>query len=130
MVLPQTPPRVRLSLAGRAAPRAARRAVELVIGSDERWKPLLTDALLATSELVTNSIQAAGECSLSIWFQREDGALRVEVSDASPGRPRVRRLDEGRVGGHGLRIVADVSTRWGVEESRSAKAVWFEIVTD
>ena len=87
------------------------------------------DAALAVSELVTNAIRAAGQCTLSAWYHTDELAVRVEVTDTSQEMPAIQPLNSERVGGHGLRIVAAVSTRWGLIEREDSKVVWFEITT-
>lgn len=84
-------------------------------------------AVLVVSELVTNAIQAADECTLSAWFAAGIGAVRIEVTDTARGAPAIRPLGDGRAGGHGLRIVDHISTRWGVVEHDLGKTTWAEI---
>ena len=103
--------------------------MEQLVGSGSTTGWLAQDAALAVSELVTNAIRAAGQCSLSAWYHADQGAVRVEVIDTSQEMPAIQPRDSGRVGGHGLRIVADVSTSWGVVEREDSKVVWFEITT-
>ncbi|MCZ9336581.1 ATP-binding protein, partial [Streptomyces sp. TRM76130] len=45
-----------------------------------------------------------------------DGLLRLEVSDAGPGRPEIRTPDDEETGGRGLLLVDALAHRWGVEE--------------
>jgi anti-sigma regulatory factor (Ser/Thr protein kinase) len=128
MIVFKSPPGVRLLLVGKEAARDGRRAVEGLIDGGTDWDEVRSSATLAASELVTNAIQAAGQCSLAAWFLPEQRAVRVEVADASPGRPRIRPQNDHVTGGHGLRIVAELSTSWGVKEAGSIKTVWFEII--
>lgn len=119
------PPHVTLHLAGTRAPRAGRRAIEALVGdADDDTR---TSATLVTSELVTNAVQAASSCVLSGWYLRDPGAIRIEVTDSSPGLPVMRELASPVVGGHGLRIVDQLATRWGVTTDESGKTVWAEI---
>ncbi|MFF9087600.1 ATP-binding protein [Streptomyces sp. NPDC014991] len=68
----------------------------------------LQDAQLVVSELVTNAARhAPGPCALRLELL--GGALRVSVTDTSRKPPRRRPPDPGRVGGHGLHLVAMVS---------------------
>jgi two-component sensor histidine kinase len=92
---------------------------------------VLDDALLLTSELVTNAVRhGAGEITCRLWPGPD--VLRLEVSDASATIPREvdrgLRADSGR----GLQIVATVASRWGAVPApgEGGKTVWFEIDTD
>jgi anti-sigma regulatory factor (Ser/Thr protein kinase) len=116
-----------LDLAGTGASRAGRRAIEaLVAGADDEAR---ASAILVTSELVTNAIQAASSCIMSGWFLPDPGAIRIEVTDSSPDLPVMREWASPLVGGHGLRIVDQLATRWGVSINESSKTVWAEIDT-
>lgn len=85
------------------------------------------------SELVTNALRVPvpGDRQVGVriacW---ENGArLRLEVSDAGPGRPQVRRPRETDAAGRGLLLVAALAHRWGVEERPAGigKTVWAEL---
>lgn len=116
-----------MQLAGRDAARVGRRAVgDLTAGADDETR---ASAVLVTSELVTNAIQAASSCTASAWFEPDAGAIRIEVEDASPEMPVLRDDDDERVGGFGLRIVAQLTTRWGVTVHEASKTVWAELLT-
>ncbi|HVF18833.1 MAG TPA: ATP-binding protein [Mycobacteriales bacterium] len=85
------------------------------------------DALLLTTELVSNAI-IHGWPSLRVraWLL-SDHLLRVEVYDASPGMPRLRAAWAG--GGRGLTILDETADAWGVEpEPSGGKTVWFELL--
>lgn len=86
----------------------------------------LADALLMLSELVTNAVYHGIE-PLALRVEASDGRIRVEVDDASAEPPVLRPIDPHRLGGMGMRIVDDLSDRWGCTESGSGKTVWFEL---
>ncbi|MFB0614451.1 ATP-binding protein [Streptomyces sp. AGS-58] len=66
------------------------------------------DAQLVVSELLTNAAKhAPGPCALRLELLA--GALRVSVTDTSREPLRRRPRDPGRVGGHGLHLVAMLS---------------------
>ena len=107
----------------------SRRAVRNLLDG-EATAPFVGDAMLATSELVTNAVlHAVGPIELCARFDQPRGWLRVEVSDASkaPPRPPARPARE-QVGGLGLRVVAAVSSSWGSVFHERGKTVWFELV--
>ncbi|MEU8033240.1 ATP-binding protein [Streptomyces sp. NPDC049099] len=84
------------SLLSRARPALARRSVQ--------------DAQLVVSELVTNAAKhAPGPCALCLELLPDAAALRITVTDTSAEPPRRRPPDPGRVGGHGLHLVAMIS---------------------
>jgi anti-sigma regulatory factor (Ser/Thr protein kinase) len=124
---------IRLSLRlGRSAESAdiARRAVRAALGRNTSME-LVDDAVLCTSEIVTNAIVHTNcGCELQMSFDPAGGGnVRVEVSDDSPHRPlRANPVDVHRVGGRGLQIVEETSTRWGSHPmSGGGKVVWFEL---
>jgi len=107
-----------------SAAAAARRAVRrLPLEADERF------ALdLLVSELVSNSVrhgELRRDDRIGLEVRLSDRTLRVEVID--PGRngdPVPREPDPG--GGWGLRLVATLANRWGVQRA-NRMVVWFEL---
>ncbi|HSC02768.1 MAG TPA: ATP-binding protein [Solirubrobacteraceae bacterium] len=85
----------------------------------------LQDAMLLTSELVTNAlIHGRGRIEVSALL--DESRLTVDVTDQGDGFervPRERGLDT--VGGHGLYIVDALASRWGIH--RGSSHVWFEL---
>jgi len=123
---------IRMSLRLESSPESAgiaRRAVRAALGhSVDDW--FANAAMLCTSELVTNAIVHAGDgCGLQVCFDPPGGGvLRVEVSDDSQEQPHVVPPgDVWRVGGRGLQIVDQTSTRWGTQDMATGKVVWFEL---
>lgn len=107
--------------------RQARLAVTEVL--DGRVEPDLLDrVLLCTSEVVTNAIDH-GAPPIDLKVIRWPEAVRVEVSDGSPLRPRVQDPEPTAIRGRGLLIVDQMSDRWGVDEEAHGKTVWFEFRT-
>ncbi|MGW6919343.1 ATP-binding protein [Kitasatospora sp. NPDC054939] len=90
---------------------------------------VVEDVLLMVSELVTNACLHAGG-PLELRLIRTPDRLRVEVFDASPVVPMLRRPGEaGRPGGHGLRVVSRLARSWGAQPAGTGKAVWLEVPT-
>jgi len=123
---------VRLSLRlGRSpeSPEIARGAVRAALGRSVTLQ-FADAAVLCTSELVTNAIVHTGRgCEVQMSFDSPGGrVLRVEVSDSSRDEPQVDASDDRRrVGGRGLQIVEETSTRWGTHRVAGGKVVWFEL---
>ena len=107
--------------------RAARRVVAEAVG-DALPAADLEDALIATSEVVTNAVEH-GCPPIELRVQRGDHQVRVEVQDTSPLPPRRRKDDPpvSDVRGRGLVLVERLTDRWGIDERIDGKAVWFEL---
>jgi two-component sensor histidine kinase len=94
-----------------------RRFVRLVLG---RWGIDDDVPCLVASELVTNAIQHAAaptapEDEVTVRLSRAgDGALWLEVQDASSEPPRVQQAAETSESGRGLFVVSQLSRQWGV----------------
>jgi anti-sigma regulatory factor (Ser/Thr protein kinase) len=110
-----------------SAPAAARDAVRALDPAD----PLLGDAMLLASELVTNALQHSG------WRPGDRFALRVElwpdhlrIEVADPGRAATSptaAAPENAFGSMGLRIVEALATRWGASRQAGELVVWAEL---
>jgi anti-sigma regulatory factor (Ser/Thr protein kinase) len=89
----------------------------------------LPDIELLTSELAANAVVhgAGGEVEVRFWY--DSGCVRVEVSDTSAGRPRVRHPNPETPGGQGLRLVSMLATEWGHgrRSGGTGNTVWFTI---
>lgn len=115
-------------------PQAVREArVALDDFAGEIPAPVLADARLLVSELVTNSIRHGGlgpEQRILMRAARRDAVLRVEVTDQGHGfelTPRtVETADEA---GWGLLLVDRIADRWGMSADGKT-SVWFEIRLD
>lgn len=84
------------------------------------------DALLLTSELVTNACQASsGNVEVAAHF--DDTGLLVTVTDDSgePIPPTPRCVDVRDVAGRGLFLLDQIAGTWGHFGSATSKTVWF-----
>ncbi|MER6115191.1 GAF domain-containing protein [Streptomyces sp. A0642] len=96
------------------------------------YTDVVDDAVVLTSELVTNAVVHAGTAADVLCLRTEDG-VRVEVSDHYPEREiplQSAGLDfagPDREGGRGLLLCAALASRWGVEYSPTQKHVWFQL---
>ncbi|MET9385362.1 SpoIIE family protein phosphatase [Streptomyces sp. NPDC002928] len=94
---------------------------------------IVDDAVVLTSELVTNAVVHAGTSADVLCLRSDDGA-RIEVSDRYPEREiplqgtAVNMGSPDREGGRGLQLCAALAGRWGVEYTPTHKNVWFQLV--
>jgi len=92
--------------------------------------PMLDDALILTSELVTNAIRH-GRPAVTLAIHLEPSALTVVVTDTGPERPPLvpRSPHPDSPTGRGLVIVDALATRWGItpQPANPGKAVWFAL---
>ncbi len=87
---------------------------------------LVDDALLLTSELVTNSVLHGGP-PLVIAVECDGEQLQVRVRDGSPAVPAPQDAAQSDENGRGLALVAALSDEWGVDPDPEGKYVWFVI---
>jgi two-component sensor histidine kinase len=96
---------------------------------------LLDSASSVVAELVSNAIRHAdplpGEVVRVAWRLRAgvDGdVVEIRVTDGGgAGLPHIRHTDPDAVDGRGLRIVAALAARWGVERDGLGQSVWAEV---
>ncbi len=95
-------------------------------GQDE----IIDDAVLLTSELVTNAVLHA-RTTVQVACRCVGGAVEVAVVDYSPAplapsRPAEAAAAE-RTGGRGLALPPVLASAWGVTYTPTRKAVWFRL---
>jgi anti-sigma regulatory factor (Ser/Thr protein kinase) len=92
-------------------------------------KPIVSDAELLTSEVVSNAIrQPNGDPSATMIVRVERGdSIKVEVVDWNPVSEANPESGPGSDGGWGLFLVHAVATAWGIEPEGTGKKVWFEV---
>ncbi|MFD4143838.1 MULTISPECIES: SpoIIE family protein phosphatase [unclassified Streptomyces] len=96
------------------------------------YADVVDDAVVLTSELVTNAVIHAGTAADVLCLRTEDG-VRVEVADRYPER-EIPIQGGGRTfvspdqeNGRGLLLCAALASRWGVEYAPTYKQVWFQL---
>ena len=93
---------------------------------------VVDDAVVLTSELVTNAVVHAGTTA-EVLCLRSDDAVRIEVVDHYPERelpvqdPSHSFSNPDREGGRGLMLCAALADRWGVDYTTTEKRVWFRL---
>jgi len=124
-----------------AAAAAARRFVRDTLqsweltGRSPDQDALVDDAVLLTSELVTNAVLHAGtpvQVTCRVVGDEPDGAVEIAVLDRRPGQlrpdmPHSPAEAAERTNGRGLQLPAQLASAWGVTYAGTAKAVWFRI---
>ncbi|AIA06280.1 SpoIIE family protein phosphatase [Streptomyces noursei] len=96
------------------------------------YADIVDDAVVLTSELVTNAVVHAGTAA-DVLCLRTDGGVRISVADRYPEReiplqstgPAMVHPD--REGGRGLLLCGALAARWGVEYTTAQKHVWFHL---
>jgi anti-sigma regulatory factor (Ser/Thr protein kinase) len=112
------------------AATSARRARRFVAQTLREWgdDDLVEAAELLVSELVTNAVLHAGSAvEVTVDGRWPGHGVRIEVQDASVAEPRLGGFDLDSVSGRGLAMVDAISARWGVDQVRTGKRVWFEL---
>jgi anti-sigma regulatory factor (Ser/Thr protein kinase) len=89
----------------------------------------LQDLKLAVGELLTNIIEHSNSPVMTIAVLTRPGAVRVEISqDGYSNVPsHTKTVAWHRMAGRGLTLVANVTSRWGINRSDHKTTVWFEI---
>lgn len=116
-----------------ASPSAAREARALVARQCAGWAKtrddpeILDTALLLTSELVTNAV-IHGRSHVRLGITLRPDWLRIDVGDDNSRHPTPQPADPDALDGRGLQIVERLSSKWGVDDNRFGKTVWFELI--
>jgi anti-sigma regulatory factor (Ser/Thr protein kinase) len=88
---------------------------------------LMQVIVLLTSELVSNAVKHADAESIAVRCAVLPQHVRVEVADGGLGfEPDPARITTGGIGGWGLHLVDELSSRWGITDGPGSR-VWFEI---
>jgi anti-sigma regulatory factor (Ser/Thr protein kinase) len=110
----------------RSVPAARRLVAELLAGWAAPQAP--DDVALLVTELVANVVDhVGGEALLTLELALSEDWLRISVADGSAVRPVIRELCQDGPRGRGLRLVQAIADRWGAEDHRGGKRVWFEL---
>jgi serine phosphatase RsbU (regulator of sigma subunit) len=107
-----------------AVPRARRFAASTLRAEPRN---IVEDAELVVTELVTNAL-LHGNAPVTLRLLWAPDRIRVEVEDLGRGMPVLIRQSPDSLTGRGLRLVAALSSGWGVETgSAGGKVVWAEL---
>jgi PAS domain S-box-containing protein len=121
---PPSAPYRRLSPVPESAREARRFVTEALTGLDA---DIVATVELLTSELVTNAVlHASTELEVRVWASSD--RVHVSVLDERPERGVYRtETDAQAATGRGLGLVEALASDFGVDNSESAKTVWFEV---
>jgi len=122
------------SLALKRSVAEVARARRFVLETLQRWglHLLEADAILLTSETVTNAVTYTDAGPIVLRVSAHEGRLRVAVQDPSPAVPRSAGLPlSDATGGRGIAIVQMLAVDFGVEVlGGEGKIVWFDLSTE
>ncbi|MGH9152997.1 MAG: ATP-binding protein [Acidimicrobiales bacterium] len=105
---------------------AGRRFVADVLWQRGFPTEVIDDAVLLTSEAITNAVVHAGT-AVDVVVAVDSLTARVEIHDRRPGAAEVVHAAAEAPRGRGLRVVAAVADAWGCRPTGSGKCVWFEL---
>ena len=110
------------------SPAEARKSLEaLRVSFDD---PVVDDAALLLSEVVTNSVRHADldvSESIEVRIRGSRSMLHVDVIDPGPGfETKAASSPPEADGGWGLWLLDRLATRWGVEREDRTR-VWFDL---
>jgi len=87
-------------------------------------------AMLLVTELSTNAVLHAATSYRVTLDHRNDGTLRIGVSDGSSRKPRARDYGVDATTGRGLGLVGSLSAAWGTSTRPDGKTVWCDVRPD
>jgi anti-sigma regulatory factor (Ser/Thr protein kinase) len=84
------------------------------------------DAAIVITELAANAVLHA--CSaFTVTIERSAAALTILVGDTTPLEPGDAAAPFEIRAGHGLSVVVQLASRWGVGQTEDGKVVWVEL---
>ncbi|HSE10627.1 MAG TPA: SpoIIE family protein phosphatase [Nocardioidaceae bacterium] len=101
----------------------ARHLVSSHLSGQAAPRTLVDDAVLTTSELVTNAI-VHGLGPIDVRLRTNSREVLIEVRDRATFQPRKLRPTAEDEHGRGLQIVAALADRWGTRVTEDGKSVW------
>lgn len=109
------------------APDPAKLGAVRALVCEEAGVDISHPAVLVANELASNAIThtrrlfAVRVCSNRV--------IRIEVVDTEPGLRAGLPTSPKRLGGHGLKIVEELSEQWGTIVDSNEKIVWAEVAS-
>jgi anti-sigma regulatory factor (Ser/Thr protein kinase) len=116
-----------------AEPRSVGRGRKFVRNSLTKWKvsdEAIDDAVVVTSELVTNALDHAPGQRLVLKVVKVSGFIAVSVWDPSDKEPEERQAGEDDENGRGIPVIRHLAKDWGWNlDPHGGKIVWAVIGT-
>ena len=109
-----------------ASPGAARRFLCAALDEASLDPEIVSDSALVVTELAANALFHA-RSAFRVAIAWGPGVAWVSVQDPSSVQPVRRGKDQMTVSGRGMRLVAALANRWGVEVLPEGKVVWAEL---
>lgn len=107
---------------------AARRSLVTDLAARGIARPVIDDATLVLSELVSNALKHARPLpsgTLRVSWDIDADCVRVDVTDGGAAtRPQPHPPSMSALGGRGLAIVGNLATDWGISEGGGETTVW------
>jgi anti-sigma regulatory factor (Ser/Thr protein kinase) len=88
---------------------------------------MIESAQLATSELVSNSVEHALSGVEIVLERHPDNRLRISVRDNSRTFPVMHPVEAARPRGRGMALVEALAEVWGITPHPDGKTVWLEL---
>jgi anti-sigma regulatory factor (Ser/Thr protein kinase) len=107
---------------------AARAFVRSRLGAWE-LRDHIDDAVLITSELVTNAILHA-RTPVQLRLINEGSSIRVEVYDENSRMPMLSGVGPDATSGRGMAVISAIAHSWGMELEHDGKVVWAELAPE
>jgi anti-sigma regulatory factor (Ser/Thr protein kinase) len=115
----------------RSGVRTARHTVSDELYAGGVRPPVLDDAVLVVSELVSNAIRHAAPLpsgDIQVGWSLFPDLVHIEIVDGgAPTRPQARSASVSSLGGRGLEIVRCLAAEWGVDERSDTVTVWADL---
>lgn len=113
------------------APREARRWLAARTIEWGLSGQLRADALSLVNALVSTAVgNTAGERTVELQLTWDGSLLWLAVADGVTVRPVARQLSQAELPGADVRSVVARAQRWGSEEYRGGRRVWFGLRPD
>ena len=107
-------------------PRRARALVTESLRQTGHDGDLVDDAQIVITELASNAVRHA-RSPFSVSLRSGPAGVRIRVRDGSRAIPFVRDDPVTTPSGRGVRLVATLASRWGVDRTADGKVVWAEL---
>jgi anti-sigma regulatory factor (Ser/Thr protein kinase) len=95
------------------------------------YDSVVCDVALVISELFSNALRHAAPlpgAKVRVTWRIDPVSVQVSVSDGGgPTVPELGEPTQGATGGRGLRIVEQLSSRWGTSAGEDGTTVWAEV---